>query len=293
MKIVLSRKGFDSANGGYPSPILPDGRLISIPIPIHPSNACADDFKYSDILIDEHMTYLDLMKDIYLSIYYGDKTDDKKAHLVKQDTRCHLDPDIYPRVIERDQSWKPLFGQIDAAQTHLENTEVGVGDVFLFFGWFRNIQQYNSVFSFTSADTDKHIIFGYLQIGEKIRVETDTPLPNWMNYHPHTFQPSRRKNNTIYVARDSLTWENNLPGAGVFSYNTNLVLTKDGLSRSRWCLPECFRNVRISYHTQKSWKSDYFQSVARGQEFVVDGNEQVKRWAKELIQANPKRHWTS
>ena len=33
MKIILSRKGFDSENGGYPSPILPNGTLLSIPIP--------------------------------------------------------------------------------------------------------------------------------------------------------------------------------------------------------------------------------------------------------------------
>ena len=33
MKIILSRKGFDSSNGGIPSPIMPDGTLISMPIP--------------------------------------------------------------------------------------------------------------------------------------------------------------------------------------------------------------------------------------------------------------------
>lgn len=33
MKLVLSRKGFDSGYVGFPSPILPDGRLISIQIP--------------------------------------------------------------------------------------------------------------------------------------------------------------------------------------------------------------------------------------------------------------------
>ena len=32
-KIILSRKGFDSGCGGYPSPILPDGTIISLPIP--------------------------------------------------------------------------------------------------------------------------------------------------------------------------------------------------------------------------------------------------------------------
>lgn len=33
MKVVLSRKGMDSRAGGIPSPILPDGMLLSLPIP--------------------------------------------------------------------------------------------------------------------------------------------------------------------------------------------------------------------------------------------------------------------
>ena len=34
MKIILSRKGFDSSSGGYCNPILPDGKtLLSLPIP--------------------------------------------------------------------------------------------------------------------------------------------------------------------------------------------------------------------------------------------------------------------
>ncbi|MEO0853818.1 MAG: hypothetical protein AAFY15_10000, partial [Cyanobacteria bacterium J06648_11] len=31
--VIFSRKGFDSGYGGVPSPILPDGRLVSLPIP--------------------------------------------------------------------------------------------------------------------------------------------------------------------------------------------------------------------------------------------------------------------
>ena len=30
MKIIFSRKGFDSANGGVPSPIFPDGMTLSL-----------------------------------------------------------------------------------------------------------------------------------------------------------------------------------------------------------------------------------------------------------------------
>ena len=33
MKVILSRKGFDSSNGGIVSPIFEDGSMISVPIP--------------------------------------------------------------------------------------------------------------------------------------------------------------------------------------------------------------------------------------------------------------------
>jgi len=52
-KIILSRKGFDSANGGMASPIFPDGRLISLPIPEDPKKKTEDfSVKYSDIQVD-------------------------------------------------------------------------------------------------------------------------------------------------------------------------------------------------------------------------------------------------
>ena len=33
MKVIFSRKGFDSGFGGMPSPVLPDGTMLSMPIP--------------------------------------------------------------------------------------------------------------------------------------------------------------------------------------------------------------------------------------------------------------------
>lgn len=38
-RLVLSRKGFDSGYGGMPSPILPDGRLQPLPIPVDHDDA--------------------------------------------------------------------------------------------------------------------------------------------------------------------------------------------------------------------------------------------------------------
>lgn len=47
MKLILSRKGFDSSAGGVPSPILPDGRLLALPIP-----DAASTIRYADISFD-------------------------------------------------------------------------------------------------------------------------------------------------------------------------------------------------------------------------------------------------
>jgi hypothetical protein len=44
MKVILSRKGFDSEYGGIPSPIMPDGTLLSLPIPYE-----QDIIKYTDL----------------------------------------------------------------------------------------------------------------------------------------------------------------------------------------------------------------------------------------------------
>ena len=59
MRIILSRKGFDSANGGYPSPIMPDGRMVSLPIPDQDT-----DVKYSQLFLPNGKNYGLLMQDL-------------------------------------------------------------------------------------------------------------------------------------------------------------------------------------------------------------------------------------
>ena len=48
MKVILSRKGFDSANGGIVSPIFEDGAMISMPIPASEDFYTYDDLCYCD-----------------------------------------------------------------------------------------------------------------------------------------------------------------------------------------------------------------------------------------------------
>ncbi len=272
MKIVLSRKGFDSSYGGYPSPILPNDDIISLPIPNQ-----KDKIKYNDLQLDSKRTYYDLMKQLKSTIKYNNK-----QHTLTKDTRCHLDPDLDPSTIKRPKSWKPLFGQIGGAQTHLWNQNIKKDDLFLFFGTFKRVERTDEGYRFISSDSF-HAIYGYLQIGEMMRVNKPLKIPKWMEYHPHTDERILGDKNTLFVARDRLSWNQNLPGAQVFAFDKELILTKDVYSKSRWNLPYFFKNLEISYHSQDSWKDEYFKSASKGQEFVIEEDKKVENWAKNII----------
>ncbi|TNE54889.1 MAG: hypothetical protein EP341_05555, partial [Sphingomonadales bacterium] len=106
MRIIFSRKGFDSAAGGGPSPIV-NGRPLSLPIPA----GAASKTKYGELGLGEFAMEASRGR-------HG------------PDDLCHHDPMFTP-------AGECLFGQCGAAQTHLERQGVGLGDVFLFFGLFR------------------------------------------------------------------------------------------------------------------------------------------------------------
>ena len=270
MKIILSRKGFDSSFGGYPSPIMPDGRMVSLPIPSKDDTA-----SFGNIFSGEQ-SYLEMISDILPCI----KLNGEKISL-NSGTTCHLDPDLNKSTIKRLGGWKPMFGQTDAAETHLNNQGVKERDLFLFFGWFRRTISMEGRLVFDKKDRGSQIIYGYLQIGRKVIVDHDR-IPEWAKYHSHAdVSIPRKKNNSIYIAKDGLSWNPQMRGAGCFYFDEELVLTKDGCSRSRWKQLNFLKCM--SFHSEASMKKDYFQSAARGQEFVISDNEEAETWAKELI----------
>jgi hypothetical protein len=277
MKIILSRKGFDSGYGGYASPIFPNGRLISLPIPYQDDNT-----KYSGLKFNDDLTYYDLMKGLSKNIRF-----DREVHNLDVNSSCHCDPDLDISVRKRNKYWRPCFGQNIQSQAHLVNEGVKEDDLFLFFGWFRKVVDKHGVFKFDSLKfaPNLHVIFGYLQIGEILRIDETTNVPECIRDHPHAANIRLRRSplNTVYIARDTVSWDKNIPGAGVFNFDKKLVLTKTGFPRSQWDLPEFFKNVRISRHSKESWKHGYFQSVRIGQEIVVEDNNAVENWAKALI----------
>ena len=152
MKLILSRKGFDSQAGGCPSPIFPDGTLYSLPIPYDPSEITYGDLWHGDTNIGEMVADLTHNR-------FGPKD------------HAHLDPDSHHAAYPRQEGWRPLFGQSGAAQGHLDNQDVQAGDLFLFFGLFQRVEKTSGRWGFVKGAPRQHILWGWLQIGEIHKVD--------------------------------------------------------------------------------------------------------------------------
>lgn len=264
MKIILSRKGFDSQNGKMPSPIMPDGTLLSLPIP-----SKEDTIRYTELNYNGK-SYYEIINEL------------NPRTVIKEKWNCHLDPDIRRDALLGRKNWKPAFGQVDTAQTHLSNMKVGKGDLFLFFGWFRETEEdFEGKLKFKTKVPGRHILYGYLHVDEVISKHKGLSK---VGNHPHSHSRyNGRINNSIYVASETLPFAKSLPGAGCLKYSSKLVLSKEGLSRSKWKLMDFFKDVSISYHSRDSFSNGYFQSAAIGQEFVIEENSNVTKWAESLF----------
>lgn len=280
MKIVLSRKGFDSKAGGGPSPILPDGTMLSLPIP-EPSEHEGAGVPYSSLRVRGGLSYLDLM----LQLGYRRPDEIRGAH---------VDPDLVAQATQRAEGWRPIFGQSHAAQTHLANAGVDVGDLFLFFGLFRRTVRRGEKVAWAAGSPRVQALFGYLEVGEKIPVgrSITSELP-WAADHPH-LRDVDRTNNTIYIAADRLSVDGAFPGAGTFRWSSKVCLSAATETASVWRLPACFGPPEakpLTYHLDANrWQRNgdgtwRVQSVARGQEFVIEADDDLRTWALDLIRS--------
>lgn len=281
MKLILSRKGFDSSAGGCPSPVFPDGSFYALPIPDKKSRVTYQALNYQGINIGKLVANLT-----------GDPR--RVTHY------AHLDPDLIHSVYPRHSDWRPLLGQSGSAQGHLRKQEVGVGDVFMFFGLFRPVEKSGEHWRFIKSAPAFHAIWGWLQIGQIHKVDqlAEDEL-SWARYHPH-FHGQIDPNNTLYLASKTLHLDGldtGLPGAGAFRrMHNHYRLTAPGvMSPTRWRLPSFFypnnSGLTLSFHSNparwsKAGEYCYLMSASRGQEFVLETSAypEVIPWLNGLLQ---------
>jgi hypothetical protein len=186
VKIIFSRKGFDSQYGKVASPIMPDGTLLSLPIPSQHGRPLGD-CRHGPLLV--HQVAHDLT-----------------GGRINRRTLVHLDPDLSFGAVKRRPGWRPAFGQDSAEQGHLANQGVGPGDLFLFFGWYRQVEVRSGRHQYIPGAHDIHALFGWLQVGNVIPIDdSGSAVPKshpWLHDHPHVQQAGahRGRKNTIYSA---------------------------------------------------------------------------------------------
>jgi hypothetical protein len=275
------------------SPVFADGKYISLPIP--------------------HRHLLRGHEDIYtitydkLNLYghnYGQLVSDLSSNNkqpILPNSLVHLDPDIVKDVYsERNPNWRPMFGQVGAAQGHLNKYEVAKGDLFLFFSLYRHVIKVGSKYTYDRTKPAFHMLWGWMQVDERMSLTDKTSYPEWMQDHPH-FHMTETVNNTLFVGSQDLKIGNQLilkkEGAGSFgTYREDLQLTAPGSTKlTNWHVPAAWYNPNVvnmlTYHQkQELWNKldngKYELTAASiGQEFVLDceENSELISWVKQLF----------
>lgn len=275
MKVILSRKGFDSANGGIVSPVFPNGKMLSFPIP---SKDIDKDFiKYSDLCF-EGIGLDELLKPL------GYDVEEKMKY-------CHLDPDLdISRRKSLVEDWKAAFGQINQAAGYLNNQKVEEGDLFLFFGNFRHVKLLNGTYHYARKSKDAvsdyygkpfQAIWGYMQVERKIVDPKEIMEYKW---HPHACEKRNDpngddKNNTLYIPKKTLSFRPDLPGYGLFDFDERRVLTMKGKNKATWKDNEACK-VKSRKNCVKDGQGIYYAGI--WQELVLE-NENAESWAESLF----------
>jgi Nucleotide modification associated domain 3 len=282
MRLILSRKGLDSSFGRTPSPILPDGRLCWLPIPENnkskPNLPSYGQLQYADRNL-------------------GELLEELSHGAIPPTTTVHLDPELSAHWLNHGDDWRPLFGQTGAPERHLRNEGVTTGDIFLFFGWFRQTEEGPHGLRFVPGAPDLHVIYGWMQIHQRCTNDLFNTWPETWKHHPHIQGASYGALDTLYTASETLSaiGRPDLPGAGLFSrIEPELVLTKPGSSRSQWLLVRDFfpqGRTPMSFHSDPTrWNVIDDRHVrltvaSRGQEFVLDLNHYpgVRTWLRQTV----------
>ena len=271
MKIILSRKGFDSANGGIVSPIMEDGTLLSFPIP-------SNDKDNFDDLIYCNDSYSKILK------YLRYKENPKYPN-------CHVDPDLSSeRRKQAINGWCPIFGQCSSSAIYLSDTvKIEEGDLFLFFGNYHRVKYYDGKYQYVKktgdfySDNDLQVIWGYLQVGKIIKDSNEQKKYNW---HPHASDEfiSKNRSNVMFLASDKLSFNENMHGAGVLKYRIDRVLTAQNQNKATWTKRPIYDVDSIVGKRKNSSKIDdgiYYAGI--WQELGLKEKPECEEWAKSII----------
>ncbi len=264
MKIVFSRKGFDSKLGCVASPIV-RGTPHSLPIPTHTRSA---------------ITYAQVCSPACNLL--GQLNARGPDGPLLPTTLCHLDPDICETHLPRLPGWRGALGQDKQSASLLRNQGIKHGDLFLFFGWF---DEYDITIN-RYASNNEHRVYGWLQVDEIIdmRGQGHSILQRypWLKDHPHVNGNWNHHNlrHDLYIAKRNLDIHGlehcldvSIPGYGVLKQGYRLSVTGQP-RRDLWATPDWLNPLHggsgLSGKPANRWTNNTVDMYGSGQEFVTD-----------------------
>lgn len=300
--IVLSRKGFDTACGRCPSLIINGKQMISFPIPEDSEqNDCKAFPTYSSLKIDLDDIGEKSLKDLILvstgkskKTIFNKKELDKENHVEENEPKCHFDPQLFN--YHKASDFVASLGQMDIAAKLLNKYDVKEGDLFLFFGNFKFVNdKLEPVLKEIKGKYEVpknafiHCIWGYMEIGKVIANPQNNGVPPYIkNHHPHMKYESSE--NFLYIAAERLSdrWrpegcEEKLKGYGIFDFDSRLVLSPandDEFETHKENLEGINQRINNKEPKRNTWtilplyvnNAIKTQIPVRGQEFVLFPN---------------------
>lgn len=314
MKVIFSRKGFDSSYGGFPSIILPDGQMISFPIPEKGKKKTMNetDSKIKGIEAENLKFILADKKELSLKEIF-EKYNIQKIKIPGntpteqevENTIFHYDPQIQ-NVVQRiyDQDNNKIinitneyaaFGQSRAAASHLLNQKISKDDVFLFFGTFK----------WTGKDKKNrkefHALWGYMIVDDVFNIDNEfthfngiedynnpsSKYPN-LKFHPHYNNKKHEGKKNIIICSKRF---------GTFIFDEDkLKLTENDSTKSHWKIPNFWKisdknaKITMTYNTNNLEEilddgNLKIKSASIGQEFVINkyNPEIMKDWLEKIL----------
>lgn len=245
---------------------MPDGTLLSMPI------MDSSGIPFSDIAWND-MTYADILKQLNPNGTYF---------------KCHVDPDIRKNRVNPINGWRPAFGQCQATEGQLRNAKVEPGDIFLFFGWFRRVEETAEGYRYVKrskadfyAGNDLQVIYGYMQVSEKI---TDQELIRKYYWHPHSSDVhTGLVNNVLYLPTGKLSMAPKLKGNGTLDYRSDRVLTMAGKGRATWNDYSFLMPEHVYGHKKNSAKDGGLYYAGQWQELIIYESDGLLDWVKRIL----------
>lgn len=307
-KLILSRKGFDSASGNGYSPFDPKtGKFIVLPIPEDEEKDAL--YKYNELSLVsqffEGINAKNLQELInHPKMYFG-----KNTKIEVRNRSAHYDPILGRCPWLTNGPEFGAFGQSEAAAGHLRNNQVQEGSIFLFFSRFTPIKYRVHPLDPIGAWTQgAYFIYGWLKVNKVITKVNQSELPiEIRDRHPHgsDYDFINRDNNTIFLAAEKLFEDMDIPGSGYFPKLTSDLLLSSELHKNQpsiWKLPSFFNTddyrptyLNVEENISNRWLNCpdnsnycYVQSAGRGQEYVSNLKDKSLEWLRSLFIDNYK-----